>query len=220
MQEAAHVAAIILAAGTSSRMGATRNKLLLPLRDRPVVAHVIEATLHAQLQPVILVLGHQAGEVKAQLAPYIKDQPVTIVENPDYAQGMSTSMQAGLRTLAAQRHTLQPCVDGVMFLLGDQPLVSAALLDRLLAYRQETGKRVVQPLYQGQRGNPVIFSLELLDELMQVRGDEGGRSVLKRHADELATIEMGEVDASLDVDTWEAYLQVQRLWEAQQHGNV
>jgi molybdenum cofactor cytidylyltransferase len=215
MQEASTVAAIILAAGTSSRMGEARNKLLLPLRDRPVLAHVIETALHAQTRPVILVLGHLANEVKDQLHPYLAGQPVTIVENPDYEQGMSTSMQAGLRALAEWQSGPQQRVDGVMFLLGDQPLVSATLLNRLLAYRQTTGKRVIQPLYEGQRGNPVIFSLELMDELMQVRGDEGGRGVLKRHADELATLELGELAASLDVDTWEAYLQVQHIHEKQ-----
>jgi molybdenum cofactor cytidylyltransferase len=211
MQNKQQTAAIILAAGTSSRMGMAKNKLLLPLRNRPVVTHVIEAALGSLARPVVLVLGHQAREVRTHIQSYLEEDQLTIIENPDYHQGMSTSMQAGLRALSSDDYKNN--LTGAIFLLGDQPMINPTIIDQLLALRESTGKRIVLPLYQGQRGNPVLFSLDLSDELMQVSGDEGGRSVLKRHPDEIATLEMGELAANSDVDTWEAYLEVQAAWE-------
>ncbi|HEY7417770.1 MAG TPA: NTP transferase domain-containing protein, partial [Ktedonobacteraceae bacterium] len=93
------VAAIILAAGTSSRMGPNRHKLLLPLGERPVLLHVIEAVLASQARPIIIVVGHQAPQVRAILDPYTLAPNVQIAENADYQQGMSTSLRTGIRTL-------------------------------------------------------------------------------------------------------------------------
>lgn len=211
MEHPQHTAAIILAAGTSSRMGEARNKLLLPLNHRPVLTHVIEAVLASRARPVILVLGHQAEEVKTHIQQDLKEETLAIVENPDYAQGQSTSMKAGLRALLARFSA--PDLTGVVFLLGDQPMITAAMIDELIALREQTGKRIVLPLYQGRRGNPVVFSLELVPELLQVNGDEGGRSIIKHHPEEIATLEMGEEAANFDVDTWEAYQEVQAAWQ-------
>src|SRR5213082_1358403 len=92
-------AAIILAAGSSSRMGGGRHKLLLPLEDRPVLAHVIDATLTSQARPILVVLGHQADQVRAQIVAFATHPEITVIENPDYLQGMSTSMRVGLEIL-------------------------------------------------------------------------------------------------------------------------
>lgn len=211
MEHSPQTAAIILAAGMSSRMGEARNKLLLPLHHRPVLAHVIEAALGSQAWPVILVLGHQAEEVKAHIQQDLKEGALEIVENPDYARGQSTSLKAGLRALLANRSAQD--LAGVIFLLGDQPMITSAMIDKLIALREQTGRLIALPLYQGRRGNPVVFSLKLLPELLQVEGDEGGRSVLKRHATEIATLEMSEEAANFDVDTWEAYQEVQAAWQ-------
>src|SRR5215469_16146995 len=91
--------AIILAAGSSSRMGAGRHKLLLPLAGRPVLVHVIDIVLASQARPLVIVLGHQANKVRAQLASYAVHPNVIITENPDYLHGMSTSLHVGLRIL-------------------------------------------------------------------------------------------------------------------------
>ena len=211
MDHPARAAAIILAAGTSSRMGNERNKLLLPLHHRPVLAHVIEAVLGSRARPVVLVLGHQATEIKAHLQQDLSENPIQVVENPAYALGQSTSMQAGLRALLA--HTPDEHLTGVLFLLGDQPMITSQMLDELIALQEQSGKRIVLPLYQGKRGNPVLFSLDLAPELLQVSGDEGGRGLLKRHPQEIATLEMGEEAANFDVDTWEAYQEVLAAWE-------
>lgn len=206
-------AAIILAGGASSRMGEARNKLLLPLHNRPILAHVLEAALGSQARPIVLVLGHQAAIVQEHIRPCLKTREIQVVENPAYLQGQSTSMHAGLRTLLAQIDGYMKDITGVIFLLGDQPMITSAMIDKLVSLYEQTGRRIVLPLYQGQRGNPVIFSLELVPELLAVSGDEGGRSLLKQHPDEIATLEMGELAANFDVDTWEAYLKVQDAWQ-------
>jgi molybdenum cofactor cytidylyltransferase len=211
MDHSQRTAALILAGGKSSRMGERGNKLLLPLHHRPVLAHVIEAALGSRARPIVLVLGYQAAEVRAHLEKELQDEALLVVENPDYAQGQSTSMKAGLRALLASYP--EQDLHGVIFLLGDQPMITSTMIDELLALREETGKRIALPLYNGQRGNPVVFALDLLPELLQVAGDEGGRRIIKAHPDEIATREMGEEAANFDVDTWEAYEQVQAAWQ-------
>lgn len=211
MSTPSRTAAIILAAGTSSRMGRERNKLLLPLGGRPVLSYVIEAALGSRARPVVLVLGHQAREIWSHIQQDGHANVLQVVENPDYALGQSTSMQAGLRAVLASQAAEN--LTGVMFLLGDQPLITARMIDDLLDLRERSGKRIVLPLYAGQRGNPVVFALDLAPELLDVRGDEGGRGVLKRHPEEIATLAIDTETTNVDVDTWEAYLKVLVAWE-------
>lgn len=198
-------AAIILAAGSSRRMGAGRHKLLLPLAGRPVLAHVIDAALASKARPIVVVLGHQSDQVRTQIPSYIKHSDITIVENPDYLQGMSTSLHVGLRTLLV--------ADSVLVMLGDQPLMTPEIIDTLMSRWQMTGKLIVAPLYEGKRGNPVLFDACLFAELLATTGDEGGRSVIERYRQEVIMVEMGDAMASYDVDTWEAYQQVVEAWE-------
>ncbi len=216
MQTPSSIAAIILAAGSSSRMGEGRHKLLLPLGDRPVLAHVVAATLASQAAPIIIVLGHQADRVRAALTEYATHPAVTIVENPAYHQGMSTSIRTGLQALLTKEsspQSLPTAVNGALIMLGDQPLMTTPIIDTLIATRQTSGKRIIAPLYNGKRGNPVIFDASLFPELMEVSGDEGGRSVVERHWQEVATVELGDAMASYDVDTWDAYQQVMVEWQ-------
>ncbi len=211
-------AAIILAAGASTRMGGGRHKLLLPLGDRPVLAHVLDAALASRARPIVLVLGYQAELVRAFIPTYCEHPDITIIDNPDYLQGMSTSMKLGIQTLLSfgYRKGKEGMVDSALFLTGDQPLITAGVIDSVIEafeLSRATGKRIVAPLYAGQRGNPVLFDASLFPELLEVTGDEGGRSLLKRHPDEVATLETGNVAASYDVDTWEAYQQVLQTWD-------
>ena len=209
-------AAIILAAGSSSRIGGGRHKLLLPLGGRPVLAHVIDATLASQARPIMIVLGHQAEQVRAEIAAYTTHPDITIVENPDYLQGMSTSMHIGVRVLISNGY--KKCgsayvVDSALILLGDQPMITSRVIDTLITTYKATSKRIVAPLYDGKRGSPVLFDASLFDELLEVTGDEGGRGVLEAHRQEVEVVEMGDAVANYDVDTWEAYQQVLEAWE-------
>lgn len=219
MSTSGSFAAIILAAGSSSRMGAGRHKLLLPLGDRPVLAHVVMATLASKAQPIMIVLGHQAEQVRTQIAPFTGSPAVIIVENPHYLQGMSTSLYAGLQALAQNENTQGKALHslaGAIILLGDQPLMTPQIIDALITCKQTTDKRIIAPLYNGKRGNPVVFDASLFPELLQVSGDEGARSVIERHRQEVATIELSDAVASYDVDTWEAYQSVVTEWERKQ----
>lgn len=221
-------AAIILAAGSSSRMGGGRHKLLLPLADRPVLAHVIDATLQSKARPIVVVLGHQAAQVREQIAPFTAHSAITHVENHEYLQGMSTSLRAGLTYVQyvqyEQSHANAPSntIDSIIILLGDQPLITARIIDSLIDTYHATHANIVAPLYNGKRGNPVLFAASLFPELLEVSGDEGGRTVVERHRQEVAKVELGDamdVMANYDVDTWEAYQQVVALWQQNKLNN-
>ena len=200
-------AAILLAAGRSSRMG--QHKLLLPLGDRPVLAHVVENVLASQARPLIIVLGYQAEQVRALLAPYAAQPELTIIENPDYQQGMSTSLRKGIETLMAS----SPTVDGALIVLGDQPLMTPHIFNTMIETKHVTKKRIIGALYRGRRGNPTLFDASLFPELLEMTGDEGGRKVIERHRQEMIMLEMGDDTANYDVDTWDAYQQVLAIWE-------
>ena len=183
------IAAIILAAGQSSRMG--QHKLLLPLLGKPLLLHAAASALAAGCDDVLVVVGYRAEAVRQLLS----DQPVRVVENPDFAQGQSTSVRAGIAALTPQ-------TEAALILLGDQPLVSPAILQRLMLAWRDTARPIVAPYYAGQRGNPVLFARALFPELLTVTGDQGGREVLQRHA---AEIYIAQTEAAQDLDTWQEY---------------
>jgi molybdenum cofactor cytidylyltransferase len=209
-------AAIILAAGSSSRMGGGRHKLLLPLDDRPVLAHVIDASFASQARPIIIVLGHKSDQVRSQIKQYSIHDDITLVENAHYQLGMSSSLRIGVQTLLTdgykKRH-LAYQVDSALIVLGDQPLITSKIIDTLITAYRSTGSPIVAPLYKGMRGSPVLFDKSLFSELIEVTGDEGGRTVLERHRHEVGLIEIGDALANYDVDTWEAYEQVVEAWK-------
>lgn len=219
MQQKHSTATIILAAGSSSRMRDGQHKLLLPLDGRPVLTHVIDAALASQARPIVLVLGHNTEHVRTQIAPYLTTPDIILVENTNYLQGMSTSMRVGL---AALQETIiygytKNNIDSAIILLGDQPLITANVIDMLIATRQASNTSIVAPLYSGKRGNPVLFASSLFPELVEVVGDEGGRSVVERHKQELATVEVSDIAANYDMDTWEAYQEVLAMWQRQRN---
>ena len=209
-------AAIILAAGSSSRMGGGQHKLLLPLYDRPVLAHVLEAALASKARPVVIVLGHQAEQVRGRIFPDKMPPDIILVENPDYLQGMSTSMRLGIQALISNGYTKDEApnaVNSALILLGDQPLLTARVIDSLITAYRTTGKRIVAPMYDGKRGSPVLFDKSFFPELLEITGDEGGRKVVERHREDVEVVEMSDAMANYDVDTWEAYQQVVEAWE-------
>lgn len=222
-------AALILAAGTSSRMGAGRHKLLLPLGGRPVIAHVVDAALASQARPILVIVGHQATTVRSMLGYALAQPGVIFLENPDYQQGMSSSLRLGMQMLQKINRSTTPddatinaaenalFIDSAVILLGDQPLVTSHIIDALLTARQMTNKRIIAPLYQGKRGHPLLFAADLFPEFLHISGDEGGRSIIENHRTEVATIERAEITSQYDVDTWEAYQQVVTIWNQQKY---
>ena len=191
-RRSSQVGGILLAAGTSSRLG--QSKQLLTFRGRPLVRHVAEQALASRLDHLVVVVGNLADEVRAALA----NLPVHVVENSAYRQGQSTSLHAGLLALPRE-------LKATLILLVDQPFVDAILIDRLIGLYEEAGAPIVAPQFDGRRGNPVLFDRGLIAELLTVVGDTGAREVISRHRDRVATIELPDDRAFMDVDTWEDY---------------
>jgi nicotine blue oxidoreductase len=182
------VSAILLAAGGGSRFGG--GKLLATFGGRPLVAAVLDALAEAPVDEIVVVLGARAGEMRRICEPY----GVRIVENADWELGQSTSVLAGLRALG-------PEARAAVVLLGDQPLVRAEAVGRLVAAFGE-GARVAVATYGGRRRNPVLFAREvwaLLEE--ELAGDEGARSVLRRHPELVVEVPCDGAGDPTDVDT-------------------
>jgi molybdenum cofactor cytidylyltransferase len=187
------IAAVVLGAGRSSRMGGP-NKLLAEIGGRPLVRIVVEAALASRARPVIVVTGHQRERVQAALAGL----PVKFVHNPRYADGLGTSLKAGIAALPAE-------ADGAIVCLGDMPHVDAALIDRLLAaFDPEKGALVVVPSIEGKRGNPVVWSRRFFPDLMAVEGDVGARHLLGRYPEAVTELPLAGTAALTDIDTPEA----------------
>lgn len=192
MEEAHQVAAIILAAGASTRMG--QPKQLLPISGQPMVRLVTEAVCAANLEQVVVVLGAQASAV----AQALEGLPVEIVINHAWQEGMSSSVRAGIGALC-------PEIDAALLVLADQPDLGTDVLRALVERYQLSGALVVAPTYAGRRGNPVLFDKALFAELEAVEGDRGGRSVIARHAADLVGVEVDDPAVVSDIDTPEDY---------------
>ncbi|HEU5102523.1 MAG TPA: nucleotidyltransferase family protein [Roseiflexaceae bacterium] len=186
------VAGLILAAGASSRMG--RPKQLLDWQGRPLVRAAAETALAARLEPLVVVVGGARAEVEAALA----ELPLRIVFNPEYAAGQSTSLRAGIAALDAH-------AEAVVVLLGDQPFVTTAIVERLVAEWLSTKAPIVAPIYAGQRGNPVLFARAVFPELLDIRGDQGARSVLAADPSRIHPVAFDDPRPLTDIDTLEDY---------------
>ncbi|HYS47595.1 MAG TPA: molybdopterin-binding/glycosyltransferase family 2 protein [Xanthobacteraceae bacterium] len=187
------VAAIVLAAGRSTRMGGP-NKLMEEIGGRALVRIAAEQALASRARPVIVVTGHERARVEAALAGL----PVRLVHNPDYAAGLSTSLKAGLAAVPSQ-------ADGAIVCLGDMPQVDAALIDRLLgAFDPARDALVVVPTIEGKRGNPVVWSRRFFPDLMAIEGDVGARHLIAANAEVVAEVPVDDAGALIDVDTPDA----------------
>src|SRR3954447_12884857 len=189
------VAGLVLAAGRSTRMGGP-NKLLEEINGKALVRIATEHVLASRAGPVIVVTGHQRERVERALAGL----PVTFVHNPDFADGLSTSLKAGIAAVPAN-------CDGAIICLGDMPQVSAALIDRLIAaFDPERGALVAIPTIAGKRGNPVLWSRRFFPDLMRVEGDVGARHLIGGYREAVVEVPVHDAAAMTDVDTPEALI--------------
>ena len=185
-----NVAAIILAAGRSTRMGGP-NKLLADLGGKPLVRTVTEQALASKAQSVIVVTGHQAEQVEKAL----HGLKVKFVRNPDFAEGLASSVKAGIAAVADN-------ADGAVICLGDMPLISSNLIDRLIeAFAPDRGHLIAVPVSDNKRGNPVLWSRRFFNELMTLNGDIGARHLIARHSEAVAEVPVEGFGAFLDIDT-------------------
>ena len=184
------VAAVVLAAGRSRRMGAF-NKLLVPLEGRPLVLHAVEPACRSRARPVIVVAGHEAGALRQAVVGW----PVSVVENPDYEQGLATSVRTGVAALPAS-------VAAAMFLLGDAPRVRGSHINALIdAFWGDRARPICVPVHKGRRGNPVLWPARFFPELLTLTGDRGARPLLARHHADVRAVEMADAGVLFDVDT-------------------
>lgn len=186
------IGGVVLAAGASRRLG--QPKQLLQLGGKPALQYVIDAAKAAGLDPLLVVLGHAADTIQQ----HIDVAGCTVLLNPDYAAGQSTSVRTALDHLPED-------VEAVVFLLGDQPLVEPAVIQALVAAFRETRAPIVQPRYAEGRGNPVLIARALFPELQQLEGDTGARPVIERHRDRVHLVDLAHYHRPADLDTWEDY---------------
>ena len=193
IKSAARISAIVLAAGKSSRFGFT--KQILPLGKSTVLEMTIDNYLFSEARETIVVLGHMSGN----LSRFLGDRPVKRVMNPRYAQGMSTSLIAGI-------NNVNPDADGIILALADQPFVDSPTINKLIkAFGTGKRKGIIVPVYNGQRGNPVILSRKYMDELLQIKGDVGGREIILRHPEDVKEVVVTCKGVLQDIDTPEQY---------------
>lgn len=184
------VTAIVLAAGQSTRMGAA-NKLLSTLDGRSMVRTVVEAAVASGADRVLVVTGHEADKIKSALS----DLDVRYVHNPHYADGLSTSVRAGIAALPEG-------TDAALVCLGDMPGVGPGILDRIIAaYDPVEGRAIVVPMHEGRRGNPVLWDSRFFAEIRDLEGDRGARALLTEFADLVHELEITESSIHLDIDT-------------------
>jgi molybdenum cofactor cytidylyltransferase len=197
------VAAVVLAAGRSTRMGGP-NKLLAEIGGRPLVRIAAEEALASGARPVIVVAGYQGAAIEKALGGL----DLRVVHNPGFANGLATSLKAGISALPAD-------VDGAIVCLGDMPCVDAQLMRQLInAFAPDSGALVVVPTFEGKRGNPVLWSRRFFPDLMAIEGDVGARHLIGRYGDAVIELPVPHKGALLDVDTPETLAGVKAEIEA------
>lgn len=187
------IAAVILGAGSSVRMG--RPKLLLELGGRPLIRRAVEQAAASKAEAILVVVGPNRPEMERAL----EGTGARLVDNPDHCSGMASSLRAGLQALG-------PDVEAAVVLLGDQPFQGSEVIDRLIETYRASGRPIVVPLYAGRRGNPVLFDRSVFDELLDQAGDQGGRVVIAADPARVATVPFASDAAQRDLDTWDDYL--------------
>ncbi|SRR6266508_1825601 len=190
------IAAVVLAAGESSRMG--RPKALLPIAGQTFIEKIVSALERTSVGKIVVVLGHNAEEMEQR----IKQLPVEILVNPEYRFGQLSSLQVAVRRVQSDENC-----DGVLVHLVDHPYVNPDLVNLMAQRFFESGKLVVVPRHRGQRGHPVILSRKLFGELLNAPMDEGAKAVVNAHRDETLEIDTDDEGITIDIDTPELYRQ-------------
>ncbi|GAB4004763.1 hypothetical protein GCM10028808_03060 [Spirosoma migulaei] len=186
------IATIILAAGASTRLGG-QPKQLLTHNGKTLIRQIADAALSLQSGPVIAILGSNYEQIQPELA----DLPLQVVLNPNWPEGMASSLKVGLKAL-----TDEP-VDAFLVVLTDQPYVTTDLLQELITTQQQTGRGIVACRYgeAGHLGVPALFDIRYGSEFMQLSGDIGARKLIKQYAGDCAEIPFPL--AAIDLDTWQ-----------------
>lgn len=198
MAQNPRIAGIILAAGKASRMGAL--KQLLPFGNTTLLGQVLINARQSALNPLILVLGFKADEILAQIEP----ASTLVVIADAYELGQSASLKAGLESVP-------PECDGALFLLGDQPLVSADIMNLIIGEYPKSEKEILIPTYRGKRGAPVLIGRPLFTALLTLTGDTGARVLFNDFSDQIREVPIEREEVGADVDTFEDYEKLRQI---------
>ncbi len=182
------LAAVILSGGESRRMGVP--KALLPYRGKTFVEHLLDVTRHARVGVTRIVVGAHANEIREKLSAHAAD----IVVNEDWAKGQLSSIQAGIRSLPDGGN------DGMILAPVDHPIVSAALVARLIEEFDSSGSAIALPTFHGRRGHPLIFRASLYPELLAASAEVGARQVVWAHADDVLEVPTEEEGVVLNIN--------------------
>ncbi len=195
---APRIAAVVLAAGRSTRMGAA-NKLLAEVGGQPMVRRVLDQVLASQAADVVVVTGHERGRIETALPDTTEGGRCRLVHNPDFAAGLSTSLHRGLAALSED-------TDGALVCLGDMPEVTAGVIDRLIAaFDPLEGRAICLPTWAGKRGNPALLARRYFAEVQAISGDVGARALIGEYPEAVAEVAMDDLASGFgvleDVDT-------------------
>jgi molybdenum cofactor cytidylyltransferase len=198
LQHAPKVAVVLLAAGRSTRMGGP-NKMLAEANGQPLVVHAVKAALASQAVEIVVVVGHMADQVRPAIEKAVPaNARLRFAINPDFAEGLSTSVRAGIAALGSG-------IDAAVVQLGDMPGVTSGLLDRLMAaFSPVEGRSICVPTVAGKRGNPVLWARRFFAEISKIAGDTGAKHLIGEHSDLVCEVEMTGDAAITDIDTPEA----------------
>ena len=198
------ISAVILAAGESRRMG-KQNKLLLPVGDEALLVKLVTSVCDSDVGQVLVVIGHEAKKIRREL----NELPLNFVYNPNFSEGMTTSIKYGLKEVSHE-------CDGFLICLGDMPFINTSEINKLIhAYVKNRIKGkdlIVVPVFKRQRGNPVLFSIEFRNDILEHKKESGCKEVIMKNSDSVMEIEMADENMLLDVDTMEDYQTVSDLF--------
>ena len=192
------IAALVLAAGQSSRMGF--NKLLADVGGKPMIVRTVENISASQASQVFVVTGHEATKVELVL----KRADVRFIHNKDFASGLASSVRAGIESLGK--------FDGALICLGDMPLVSPFSINKMIeAFDPAQNRNLVVPVHQGVIGNPVLWGVKYFAELRALQGDRGARGIIEKYRELATVIKVGDETIALDADTPEALAHIKSI---------
>ncbi|MFC1928531.1 molybdenum cofactor cytidylyltransferase [Chloroflexota bacterium] len=186
------ISAILLAAGESKRMG--QPKQLMPFGQSTIVEQAIDNLSNSAVSEIIVVLGHRTEEVMKAIAT----KPVKVAINPNYQQGMSTSIIAGLNLIDSR-------AQAVMLALGDQPFIDSQTINNLMEAFGTHNKGIAIPVYQGRWGHPIIFATRYKGELLRLKGDIGGREIIDLHPNDVLEVAVNCEGICVDINTTNSY---------------
>jgi molybdenum cofactor cytidylyltransferase len=192
------VSAILLGAGESKRMG--RNKLLLPWRGKTLLEHCVDTLLRSKIKEVIVVLSDKSKEMRSPLekSSFFMRKKLKVTMNPQYRRGMSTSIKKGIQGV-------DPRSDGILIALGDQPFLKTRTVNALIrAFNQGRGEIIV-PSFKKRKGHPVIFHRRFEKELLRLREDVGGKSILQKYSKNVKAVPVKSEGVIKDIDTRKDY---------------